>query len=47
MNHKNKRKIVFYPDAGLENRLNCLYSAFYCIRGCTDKIGQHAWIALC
>lgn len=28
MNYKNKRKIVFYPDAGLGNRLNCLYSAF-------------------
>lgn len=31
MNYKNKRKIVFYPDAGLGNRLNCLYSALYWI----------------
>lgn len=32
MNNKSKRKIIFYPDAGLGNRLNCLYSALYWIK---------------
>lgn len=32
MNNKHNRKIIFYPNGGLGNRLFCLYSALYWIK---------------